>query len=119
MFDGDERVAGRVLDDLDLQPESFGSLGASLVAGIGADDAEHRVRQACFAEELVASGEVGDVSGGDEHSDEETQAVNDYVTFAASDLLASVVSDLLGAAGPPLAAPIIHPVGQNPPVQVR
>ncbi len=81
VFDRDERVSGRVLDDHDLQPEPFGSLGEASVAGIGADDAEHRVRQAGFSEELVAAGDVGDVRGGDEHGDEETETVNDDMAF--------------------------------------
>mgnify|MGYP003466916085 FL=1 len=92
-------MSGRVLDDLDLEPEPDGASVEALVAGIAADDPERQAREADFAAQFVASGDVGDVRGGDEYPDEQAEGVNDDTAFAAADLVAGVVANLFGESG--------------------
>jgi hypothetical protein len=47
----------------------------------------------------VASGDVGDIGGGDGHGHEQTEAVDQDMAFSAPDGFAGVVADLVGGTG--------------------
>jgi len=91
----DEGVTRRVLDDLDLEPEALGPFVQTAVASIASYDAEHGVDETDSTQELVTSSDVRHIRRSDKHPHEQSQRVNDHVAFAASDLLACVVADLL------------------------
>ena len=47
----------------------------------------------------MTAGDVGHVRGGDEHTDQQTQRIDQDMAFTAADLLAGVVSDLFRGPG--------------------
>jgi hypothetical protein len=90
---------GRVLDDVDTQPQAGHTTGQALVGGVAPHQSEQAVGQPDPTEQLVASGDIGDVRRGDGHGHEQTEAVNQDMAFAAPDSFAGVVADLVGGTG--------------------
>ena len=79
--DGDELVARRILDDVDTQPQAGHSAGQALVGGVAAHQAQQAVGEPGSTEQLVATGNIGDIGRGDGHGDDQTEAVNQDMAF--------------------------------------